>query len=152
MDTCPPIPGTIFNQAASIVKLVTCGRYAPAARSRMYTSSKAIWPLNPPKTNIRLSARMLAWYPRFDGGLPRMGRYSYCKETYSAKVRNSIKKKQLCKQSYQDYIAASLKHIQQRCVLPIWRCTIPLALRCEQVVCTSSAVVSRDSILGYLFF
>jgi hypothetical protein len=57
----------------------------------MYTSSKAVWPLKPPKRNIRLSARMLAWYPRMDGGLPRMSRGSYCKETFEAEGKNDAR-------------------------------------------------------------
>jgi hypothetical protein len=45
----------------SIANVVTCGRYAFAARSRMYTSSKESRPFDPPKRNRRLSARIVAW-------------------------------------------------------------------------------------------
>lgn len=45
------------HHCASILKLVTWGRYAAAARSRMCTSSNTSCPLNPPKIKSRESAR-----------------------------------------------------------------------------------------------
>jgi len=45
---------------ASMEKLVTCGRYAVAARSSMCMSSKTSCPLNLPKKKSRESARSKA--------------------------------------------------------------------------------------------
>ena len=65
----------------TILKLVTWGKYAAAAKSNIDTSSKTKCPLNPPKQNNRPSARIAAWYPRGEGGLPLTGRDSYWRET-----------------------------------------------------------------------